>query len=297
VGLRTEAEGTGKGFWCRVLNYLYGAHAMEVNNPEHVVGKHNPHLEKLLRLTADEALFAQHPLHRNALYSLITEPDITIEPKFVNAYPVDNYLNIDVISNAEHFLPVSGYARRFFVPAVSSTHANNHQYFKQIAVQLKNGGFEALLYHLLYEIDILDFNVRDVPRTAMLAEQVSFSRRGVDLLVEMACNTAHVPCQVDGYGAGFSVTTGYDQRSGFDYFVDHHSDKELSRMGALKVKRSLAKNWGCITGKATRSQQVGFRRAGVQWPPLDQLRERFEAKYGKQSWLDAGITEWEYESM
>jgi hypothetical protein len=106
VGIRTEAEGTGKGLYSRTLNYLYGIHAMEIQNPDHVVGKHNPHLEKLVRLTADEALFALNPLHRNALYNLITEPRITIEPKFVNAYPADNYLNVDVISNAEHFIPL-----------------------------------------------------------------------------------------------------------------------------------------------------------------------------------------------
>ena len=132
LGLQTEVEGTGKGFWCRNINRLYGNHAMEVQNPEHVVGKHNTHLEVLLRLTADEALFAPDPKHRNALYNLITEPHITIEPKFVDAYPAKNYLNLDVISNASHFLPVSGTSRRFFVPTVSPDRANDHEYFGKI---------------------------------------------------------------------------------------------------------------------------------------------------------------------
>jgi hypothetical protein len=125
VGLMTEEEGTGKGLYSRTLNRLYGIHAMQVQNPAHVVGKYNPHLEKLVRLTADEALFALDPLHRNALYNLITEPLITIEPKFINAYQAENFLNIDVISNAEHFLPVSRFVRRFFVPKASSEHAND----------------------------------------------------------------------------------------------------------------------------------------------------------------------------
>ena len=47
LGLQTEVEGTGKGFWCRDINRLYGNHAMEVQNPQHVVGKHNTHLEAL----------------------------------------------------------------------------------------------------------------------------------------------------------------------------------------------------------------------------------------------------------
>jgi hypothetical protein len=165
VALHTEVEGTGKGFWCRTINHLYGAHAMQVQNPEHVTGKHNPHLQKLLRLTADEALFALNPQHRNSLYSLITEPTITIEPKFVDAYDADNYLNIDVISNARHFIPVSGTARRFFVPMVSPDHANDHEYFSKITAQLHDdGGYESLLYHLRHEIEIRDFNVRKVPQ-------------------------------------------------------------------------------------------------------------------------------------
>ena len=49
VALRTEAEGSGKGFWCRTLNHLYGGHALQVLNSEHVTGKHNAHLETLLR--------------------------------------------------------------------------------------------------------------------------------------------------------------------------------------------------------------------------------------------------------
>ena len=34
------------------------------------------------------------------------------------------------------------------------------------------GGFEALLYHLLHEVDVRDFNVRAVPKTAALLEQI-----------------------------------------------------------------------------------------------------------------------------
>jgi hypothetical protein len=268
---------------------------MEIQKPDHVVGKHNPHLEKLLRMTADEALFALNPQHRNSLYSLITEPHITIEPKFINAYQTDSFLNIDVISNADHFLPISIYARRFFIPTVSSARANDHKYFSKIIAQLNDGGYEALLYHLLHEIDLRDFNVRDVPRTAMLLQQAEYSRKGIDLLVEIACNTAHVPCQHESIHY-LSFCYGYDHRSGFDYFIDHHSDKELSRMGSLTVKRRLSKNWGCIIGHASRVQREGERIGGVLWPPLKELRAKFEAKYGPQTWL-RDANEWKSEDQ
>jgi hypothetical protein len=298
VALRTEQEGTGKGFWCRSLNRLYHPHAMEVLNPDHVVGKHNPHLEKLLRLTTDEALFARDPRHRNALYGLVTEPQITIEPKHVNAYPADNHLNIDVISNAEHFIPGSAYARRFFVPTVSPERANDHEYFRKMLDQLNNGGYEAMLYHLLNEVDISDFNVRDVPKTAALAEQAAYSRSGVDLLVEIACNDGVVPCMLHGHtDYSCSTTTGYHLREGFDYFVDHNRDRELARMGALNVKRSLEKNWDCIIGRAARVRTgSGQRSHCIKWPSLSELRAKFEAKYGKQDWM-SDHDEWRAEPL
>jgi hypothetical protein len=291
VGLQTEAEGTGKGFWCRALNYLYGVHAMEVLSADHVAGKHNTHLEKLLRLTADEALFALDPRHRNALYNLITEPRVTIEPKFIDVYTAANHLNLDIISNAQHFLPVSNTARRLFLPTVSEARANDHDYFHKIDEQLRDGGYEALLYHLLYEIDISDFNVRAVPKTAALAKQAGYSRKGLDLLVEGACNDSMVPCQHLKW-RGFSDSSGYEQRAGFDYFIDHHPDRELARMGALTVKRRLAKEWGCITGKATRRQIYGVRTQGILWPALSELRDRFAARHGKQEWMHPDVSDW-----
>jgi hypothetical protein len=81
LALSTKEEGVGKGIYERVLRRLLGNHAMQVGRPEHVIGKFNPHLETLLRLTADEALFVGDPRHRNALYGLVTEKTNTIEPK------------------------------------------------------------------------------------------------------------------------------------------------------------------------------------------------------------------------
>ena len=161
---RTEAEGSGKGFWCNHLGHLYGPHYMQINKPEHVIGKHNPHLETLIKLCADEALFVGDPRHRNTLFSLITEPTMTIEPKNINVYSAPNYLNIDMTTNSKHFVPASRTARRFFIPTVSENRVGNLEYFNAIEAQLKDGGYEALLYHLLYEVNLRDFDVRRCPR-------------------------------------------------------------------------------------------------------------------------------------
>ena len=40
-----------------------------------------------------------------------------------------------------------------------------------LKAELENGGYEALLYHLLHEVDLADFNVRKVPQTEELRQQ------------------------------------------------------------------------------------------------------------------------------
>jgi Mesyanzhinovviridae DNA primase len=288
---RTEAEGSGKGFWCNHLGKLYGPHYMQVSNPAHVIGKHNPHLETLLKLCADEALFVHDPRHRNALFSLITEPRVTIEPKYINAYSARNYLNIDINTNAKHFVPASRTARRFFIPTVSENRVGDHEYFKKIEEQLADGGYEALLYHLLHEVDLCDFEVRRVPKTAGLAEQVEYSRKGLDGLVEQICSEGRVPC-AHPHWPGFSVSNGHEEKRGFDYFIDIHPDRELRGLGALKVKRQLRRDWACMSGDDAKRRDGNDMIYGVKWPSLKELRELFEECHGPQDWLHPEVLEW-----
>ena len=44
-------------------------------------------------------------------------------------------------------------------------------YFAGLQAELDNGGYEALLYHLLHEVDLDGFNVREVPQTEALRQQ------------------------------------------------------------------------------------------------------------------------------
>ena len=150
-----------------------------------------------------------------------------------------------------------------------------------------------MLWHLLHEIDIRDFNVRDVPKTAALAEQAAYSRNGIELLVEKACSEGCVPCAHPEHPElSYNTEPGPYARIGFDDFIGRHSNRELARMGPLTVKRRLVKEWGCMTGKPIRKQINGVRVHGIVWPPLPELREKFEKKFGPQEWLYPRTTEW-----
>lgn len=287
--LRTDEEGTGKGFYERTMGHLLGTHAMQINNPKHVIGAFNPHLETKLRVTADEALFVGNHEHRNSLFGLITEPKLTIEPKGLGVYTARNYLNISMTSNAAHFVPVGDTARRFFIPTVSAARMQDTAYFNAIQDQLSNeGGYEALLYHFLYEINLSGFDVRKVPHSAGLAEQAAHGRRGVDGLVELICNTGVLPGACHGV-PGFSLWSGED---GFEQFINEHQDRELKGL-ALRTQRRLSKEWRCVTGLAARRRlPSGGRALGINWPELADLRALFTERFGPQSWSDLDLTVW-----
>jgi hypothetical protein len=292
LALATKIEGTGKGFYVKhVMSALLGSAHMEISNPEHLTGKHNQHLEILLSLCADEALFAGDPRHRNALYSLITEPMITVEPKFVGAYSAPNHLNIDILSNADHYVPASSSARRFFVPTVSPDRAGDFEYFRKIEAQMKNdGGYEALLYHLQHEIDLRHFDVRKVPTTVGLREQARYSRKGVDLLVETVCNDGRVPCAIDGYADCSSTNSDPTVPGSLDYMLSKSNDRDLQK--PLTVKRRLISEWGCMAGDHTRIWNGNRHLACIRWPALSDLRAKFEQRHGPQTWDRADVTEW-----
>jgi hypothetical protein len=308
LGLRTEEEGCGKGFYEKTMGHLLGNHAMQVSNPKHIVGAFNPHLETLLRLTADEALFVGSHEHRNALFGLITEPKLTIEPKGCGLYTADSFLNLSITSNAPHFLPVSGTARRFLIPTVSTAHMQNFAYFNAIQAQLDDGGYQALLYHFLNEVDLTDFNVRLVPQTEGLLEQRNHSLPPLEAwwceLLETGTLLGADPdaphrAVSNSYTRQIEIETKsrygdtntqirhvtqhglYDQAKLIEprlrnHTSDHRLGSHLSEMGCDNTAKVL-------------------RRRGWTFPALLDCRAAWVKRYAGWQWRDTEIKEWRAE--
>jgi hypothetical protein len=288
LGLRTTEEGCGKGFYEKVMGRLLGNHAMQVGNPKHIIGAFNPHLQTLLRLTADEALFVHNHEHRNALFGLITEGKLTIEPKGCGVYQAPSYLNISILSNSDHFL-----ARKQDVV-----------FFGEMEAALDAGGYEALLYHFLH-IDLAGFNVRKVPQTAGLREQRDQSLEPLDLwwveLLEtgmlMGCDTLHpnkavsnsytreVKIEVEGsYGTASTQVRHVTQRGLYDQaraMVPKLRNTSDTALGAHLTKM------GCDNTKKV------MRQRGWTFPPLDECRAAWVKRYPDWKWRDPDLTKWQ----
>jgi hypothetical protein len=285
-------KGVGKTFAVEEFGNIFGQHFLTVINPDHFAGKFNFHLQRCSVILADECFFAGDKKHEQIIKGLITGTTLFIEPKGLNAYQAVNYLHVFMCTNNDWAVPASEDERRWFCLEVAETHRADFAYFKKIRADMEAGG-RANLLHFLLNLDLSDFEVRRVPVTDALKKQQARSRRGVDALVEKVCNDGRVPC-ADWRWANLSITTGYEERKGFDWFIDNHRDTSIRNLGADRVKDRLRKEWNCITGSSTRRWRSKDQRvSGVQWPPLPELRQLFVQRHGPQVWLDDVVTDWE----
>lgn len=175
--------GTGKTFLAKVFGALWGPHYMMVSNSAHLVGNFNAHLRDVCFLFADEAFFAGDMRNKSVLKSLITDDQMTVEPKGVDAEMSHNYLHIMMASNEHWVVPAGEDERRYLILQVSDRKHQNSEYFGAISRELQakdkdgkvtNAGYAAFLHFLLAR-DISTFNVRNVPQTAALQGQKHLS--------------------------------------------------------------------------------------------------------------------------
>ena len=163
-------KGTGKTKFGELLGGLVKAHHKIVSRAEHVTGHFNRHLEDCLVLQADEAYWAGAKSNEGALKDLLTNSELTIERKGVDAYTAPNFTRVLFTSNEDWVVPASLDERRFAVFDISSVHKQDSQYFAALDRWYHTGGANSLM-HYLQNFDLSKINVRIAPQTEALTEQ------------------------------------------------------------------------------------------------------------------------------
>jgi hypothetical protein len=165
-------RGTGKGVFVEIFGRIFGHHFLQVTNSKQVTGQFNSHLKDCILLFLDEAWFAGDKSSEGVLKGLITSDRHMIELKGKDAFMVSNHVNCIIASNSSWVVPVGNKERRFFLLDVSNEYIQDHKYFQAISNQMyKRNGMSAMLYDLL-SIDISQHNLREVPKTRGLFEQL-----------------------------------------------------------------------------------------------------------------------------
>jgi Family of unknown function (DUF5906) len=173
-------QGTGKGVFVSQFGKLFGPHYKHITQSKQLVGRFNKHLQDALLVFADEAFWAGDHQAEGTLKAMVTEEEHLIEPKGRDIYAVQNHIRLMIASNKEWLVPAGLEERRFCPIDVSDVHMQDEAYFQAIVEQMDNGGRAALLYHLLYEVDLSGVNLRHFPRTGALLDQIVHSMESVE---------------------------------------------------------------------------------------------------------------------
>jgi hypothetical protein len=164
-------QGAGKSIVGKTIGSLLGPHFKSIASPRLLTGQFNAHMTALLLLHADEAFWAGDHKAEGILKDLVTGEKNPIEHKGKEIFWVDNHIRLFITGNPDWVVPAGFEERRFATLDVGELHREDHPYFAAIEHQMCNGGREALLYHLLHNVDCSAVDLRTIPRTAALFEQ------------------------------------------------------------------------------------------------------------------------------
>ncbi|SDE93160.1 primase-helicase family protein [Rhodospira trueperi] len=274
--------GTGKTIVGEIFGSLFAHHYVLVDQPKHLTGPINSHMESCLLLQADEGFWAGDKGAEGRLRGLITSARQLIERKNVDPIPLPNLTRVLITSNHDWVVPAGRDERRFAVLDVADYAKQNAEYFGAIMDEMDNQGGRAALLADLLAFDLSTVNLRAIPQTAALAEQKAASmppihRWWYDRLMD------GVPVRaLDGYGEQWGwgpYVAPIPKAVLFEDYVrasEHTGDRRRSSETQLGTElRRLVP-----TLEVIRTNAGGVRKWCWVLPTLEECRDHFASMYG-----------------
>ena len=169
--------GTGKGFFLSFMRNLVRAVNMaELTGVAAVVQKHNTAIRNKRLVVINEMSSTKDEFKSNfdKIKSLITDPRISIEPKCVDGYQIDNISNFLLFSNHRDSIILEERDRRYAVFEMSDVHINDTAYFD--ALETKTFNQETYDAFYTYLLDFPAVSVRSIPDTDLRREMINLSK-------------------------------------------------------------------------------------------------------------------------
>lgn len=263
-------QGVGKGTLGRILQKIWGATYIQINNIDNITGSFNAVLERSFIVFLDEALFAGNRRASDALKSLVTEPTIQVNEKYQPSRQTRSYHRFIAATNASHFKNTERDDRRDFTLRVSDAKKGDFEYWGKLNHEIENGGVEAMAHDLL-QMDLTGFNVRSKPNTGELLEQKLMSLDPIprwwhDYLLEGGMG--------DNKGWPDFISTSTIIAG----IVEIAGNRLYQKPSGLTVSNEMAKL--CPSAEKAQRKERFERARGYSLPPLEQARAEFEAYIG-----------------
>jgi len=181
-------QGTGKGdFFSVPIATLFGKYALKnTTKIDSITGKFNTIIENKVIGMCNEMQDESNAkfLNGDALKSIITEYPIEYESKFVNKREGENVINLIFYSNHELPIRLENGDRRYLVIKVSNKRKEDFEYFGKLAKTMEHKLFYQTLFTWFLDVDLKDFNPRDIPKTEAKQDMIHASKESWQLFFE-----------------------------------------------------------------------------------------------------------------
>jgi len=165
-------QGVGKGMYIKPISKLVEEHFLHTSRMQDLVGKFNAHLQSLLLVFADEAIYAGDSAGASVLKTLISEESMAVEKKGVDKFRSENFCRVYISSNSAWVVPAEADERRHCVVDAWDGHKQDQEFFRRVnASQYELG--ELLDELLNLDLKATGVDVSKVPDTEGLRGQKS----------------------------------------------------------------------------------------------------------------------------
>lgn len=155
-------EGSGKNlFWEEIVCALYGKYGGVIGNAQ-IETQYNEWVSQKLFFVCDEVVTRTEMKQlKGKLKALISGKRMNVNPKHLPERSEANHMNFVFLSNELQPLALDQSDRRYLVAWTPPKQPL--EYYKEVADEMANGGIEAFLHFLLYDLDMGDFNEHSKP--------------------------------------------------------------------------------------------------------------------------------------
>jgi len=279
-------QGTGKSKVFDWIRHAIGDASFKGNNPDHLTGRFNEHMQDIIFLTLEEAVWGGDKAARGKANDIISSDVQTIEEKNRSKGVRPNYVSVAIVSNEDWVVPTHGPdARRFFVLTCGTERKQDGAYFAAIDAQMRDGGAEAMVHELQNwnpaDVGLTWESLRSPPVTEELRNQTA---QGVEGPLAILFNA------VEGGELSGRLSTGEAFEHPFNedkptYIPRAHVTAALGRYNArgteaLKIKKALEVVGAEDSGqnKMACGSDPNHRVRYVTFPPLVEMEARMQAR-------------------
>ena len=200
VVIKSKRQGVGKGLIVDTLlgDGIFGDESyVQVNNVDGLLGRFNSELINKLLINVNEVSMTKK--EANSVKSMITDPKMKGEAKFLNKLTVRNCANYVMTSNNDYCVYIDeGFGdRRYFIVEADCSRANDQTYYGEFVQYCQDPKVHLEVYKFLKSRDLTGYNARTIIETE---EKAKYRMKAVPLPVQFlqyyieeheTCNPAH----------------------------------------------------------------------------------------------------------